>query len=121
MPSRAAVGYGAGQVLGDRLQFGPLQGPVDGEQRDADLAGTVEEAGRHQPVLLVHVFGASVTLIRNYACFGGHHTATAWWVLSAWAVGGVLVGALALLFRRRPEAADGPPSPTAAGGTGATA
>ncbi|GGQ81874.1 ABC transporter permease [Streptomyces althioticus] len=65
--------------------------------------------------------GASVTLLRNYAYFGGHHTATAWWVLSAWAVGGVLVSALVVWLRRRPAAADGPPSPAAAGGTGATA
>ncbi|MFJ3135953.1 DUF3533 domain-containing protein [Streptomyces sp. NPDC086843] len=65
--------------------------------------------------------GASVTLIRNYTYFGGHHTATAWWVLSAWAVGGVLVSALAATFRRRPKAADGTTAPAAPGGTGAAA
>nr|WSX78879.1 ABC transporter permease [Streptomyces sp. NBC_00899] len=56
--------------------------------------------------------GAGVTLVRNYSYFGGHDTATAWWVLSAWAVGGVLVGILASLRRQakfgfmgRPQAA----------------
>ncbi|MGA5086898.1 ABC transporter permease [Streptomyces pseudogriseolus] len=56
--------------------------------------------------------GASVTLLRNYAYFGGHHTATAWWVLSAWAAGGVLASALAARFRRGHR----PPEPAAATG-----
>ncbi|WUH92964.1 DUF3533 domain-containing protein [Streptomyces sp. NBC_00433] len=52
--------------------------------------------------------GAGVTLVRNYSYFGGHDTATAWWVLSAWAVGGVLVGvAASLLGKRRAERAAG--------------
>ncbi|SHM32640.1 YhgE/Pip domain-containing protein [Actinacidiphila paucisporea] len=52
--------------------------------------------------------GAGVTLVRNYSYFGGHDTATAWWVLSAWAVGGVLVGfAASLLGKRRAARADG--------------
>lgn len=54
--------------------------------------------------------GAGVTLVRNYSYFGGHGTATAWWVLSAWAVGGVLVGVVASLLRQAmsgPRAARG--------------
>ncbi|MFD6903592.1 DUF3533 domain-containing protein [Streptomyces sp. NPDC060077] len=47
--------------------------------------------------------GAGVTLVRNYSYFGGHQTSTAWWVLSAWAAGGVLISSLASL-RRRPAA-----------------
>lgn len=58
---------------------------------------------------------ASVTLLRNYAYFGGHHTATAWWVLSAWAVGGVLVGALAARFRRGRGRRSPEPAPAAPG------
>ncbi|MFG1810000.1 DUF3533 domain-containing protein [Streptomyces sp. NPDC049040] len=48
--------------------------------------------------------GAGVTLVRNYSYFGGNSTATAWWVLSLWVVGGVLVsfvGRPALLARQR--------------------
>ncbi|TXL92419.1 DUF3533 domain-containing protein [Streptomyces sp. IB2014 016-6] len=49
--------------------------------------------------------GAGVTLVRNYSYFGGHQTSTAWWVLSAWAAGGVLVSSFASLRRRAKEAA----------------
>ncbi|MGW7664615.1 DUF3533 domain-containing protein [Streptomyces sp. NPDC054756] len=64
--------------------------------------------------------GASVTLIRNYAYFGGHDTATAWWVLSAWAVGGVLVSALVAALRRKPKGMGALGTPAAgAAGTGA--
>lgn len=41
--------------------------------------------------------GAATTLVRDYAYFGGYGTSTAWWVLSAWAAGGVLVSYLASL------------------------
>ncbi|WUV82972.1 SNG1 family protein [Streptomyces sp. NBC_01476] len=44
--------------------------------------------------------GAGVTLVRNYVYFGGHHTSTAWWVVSAWAAGGVLVSCVASLRRQ---------------------
>ncbi|MBT3149396.1 DUF3533 domain-containing protein [Streptomyces sp. CHD11] len=47
--------------------------------------------------------GAGVTLVRSYSYFGGHQTSTAWWVLAAWAAGGVLISGLASL-RRRPAA-----------------
>ncbi|CAM5637278.1 ABC transporter permease [Streptomyces pilosus] len=47
--------------------------------------------------------GAGVTLVRNYAYFGGHGTSAAWWVLAAWAAGGVLISCLAS-FRRPPGA-----------------
>ncbi|WP_327290570.1 DUF3533 domain-containing protein [Streptomyces sp. NBC_01198] len=44
--------------------------------------------------------GAGVTLVRNYVYFGGHDTFTAWWVLCAWAVGGVLLSCVASLLRQ---------------------
>jgi hypothetical protein len=53
--------------------------------------------------------GAGVMLVRNYSYFGGHDTATAWWVLAAWAVGGVLVGILASLRRQAKFGVMGPP------------
>ncbi|MYS22803.1 Protein of unknown function [Streptomyces sp. DvalAA-14] len=57
--------------------------------------------------------GAGVTLVRNYAYFGGHHTSTAWWVLSGWAAGGVLLSA-AVSYRRQSKFAPGAPkNPTA--------
>lgn len=65
--------------------------------------------------------GASVTLIRNYSYFGGHHTATAWWVLSAWAVGGVLVSAVVAALRWRSGIAKRTQAPPAPGEAGAPA
>ncbi|AXI90038.1 hypothetical protein SAM9427_33140 [Streptomyces sp. ETH9427] len=72
------------------------------------LEGRVRPSGTAPPRCSATAAVRPAPGTRNYACFGGHHTATAWWVLSAWAVGGALVGALALMLRRRPEAADGP-------------
>ncbi|MFK4540455.1 hypothetical protein RKD29_000051 [Streptomyces tendae] len=54
--------------------------------------------------------GAGVTLVRNYSYFGGHHTAAAWWVLCAWAAGGVLVSCIASLLRKGKHAYAPPPS-----------
>ncbi|MCF0088538.1 hypothetical protein B0E37_03613 [Streptomyces sp. MH192] len=53
--------------------------------------------------------GAGVTLVRNYAYFDGHHTATAWWVMCAWAAGGVLVSCLASWVRGRRTTPPPPP------------
>ncbi|WP_269855680.1 ABC transporter permease [Streptomyces sp. RPT161] len=45
--------------------------------------------------------GAATTLVRNTVYFNGNGTALAWWVLSAWAAGGLLVSYAASVRGRR--------------------
>lgn len=52
--------------------------------------------------------GATVTLVRDTAYFDGHHTATQWWVLSAWAAGGLLAGCAASLHARAQHTGSAP-------------
>lgn len=49
--------------------------------------------------------GAGTTLVRNTVYFDAHATATAWWVLGAYAVGGAVVALVAAGLRERRKAA----------------
>lgn len=49
--------------------------------------------------------GAGTTLVRNTVYFDAHATATAWWVLAAYAVGGTVVALASAAWRGRSKAA----------------
>nr|WP_237694890.1 DUF3533 domain-containing protein [Streptomyces sp. SID5468] len=100
----AAVGMGLqvvfGQVVGIALAllvFVILGNPSAGGVYPSPLLPPFWSAiGQALPT------GAATTLVRDTAYFHGHGTSLAWWVLTAWTVGGVLAAFLgALLLRGR--------------------